>query len=55
MHMCGTWIEKEVEICATNITNTTKGWAPMQWNGEKIVKTVVSTTSTICRVSPKTQ
>jgi hypothetical protein len=40
--MCRTWIEKEVEICATNIANKTKC---MSTNAKKWGKNTVKTFS----------
>jgi hypothetical protein len=40
MHMRGTWMEKEVEICATNLTNKTKCMSTIAKNwGKESVKT----------------
>jgi hypothetical protein len=52
--MRGTGIEKEVEICATNLANKTKcmSTSAKKW-GEKNVKNVVSITSAICGVKPE--
>jgi hypothetical protein len=44
MHMIGTKIEKEVQICATNLANETKC---MSTNAKKLKKNV-KTCSTYC-------
>jgi hypothetical protein len=38
MHMCGTRIEKKVEICATNLANKTKFMSTNTKKWKKIVK-----------------
>jgi hypothetical protein len=54
MHMRETRIEKEVDICVTNLANKTKC---MSTNAEKwennFWKHVISTTSAICGVKPE--
>jgi citrate synthase len=53
MHMSGTGMENEVEICATNITNKTKCKSIIEKKWKKTVRHVVSTTSAICGVKPE--
>jgi hypothetical protein len=50
--MCGTGIEKEVEICATNITNKTKRMSTNVTKWGKNCEDVISATSAICGVKP---
>jgi hypothetical protein len=52
--MRGTGMEKEVKICATNITNKTKckSIIAKKWKKE-LCRHVVSTTSAICGVNPE--
>jgi hypothetical protein len=51
--MRGTGIEKEAEICATNITNKTKCMSTHAKKWGNFVKTCSNTSSAICGVKPE--
>jgi hypothetical protein len=47
-----TRIEKEIKMCATNLTNKTMCVSPNAKGGGDLRRQVVSTTSAICGVKP---
>jgi hypothetical protein len=51
--MRGTRIEKEVEICATDLANKTKCMNANAKKWKKFLKTCLSTANTICGVKSK--